>query len=59
MITIGLGRSPHWSLSLTIESSTTYEYGPQIPSITNPMEKFLGNFPKKPSYRLEQGQPTP
>ena len=44
MITIGLGRSPHWSLSLTIESSSTYEYGPQIPSITNPMEKFIGNF---------------
>ena len=44
MITIGLGRSPHWSLSLSIESSSTYEYGPQIPSITNPLEKFIGNF---------------
>ena len=44
MITVGLGRSPHWSLSLTIESSSTYEYGPQIPSITNPLEKFIGNF---------------
>ena len=44
MITVGLGRSPHWSLSLTIESSSTYEYGPKVPSITNPLEKFIGNF---------------
>ena len=44
MITVGLGRSPHWSLSLTIESSSTHEYGPKIPSITNPLEKFIGNF---------------
>ena len=44
MITIGLGRSPHWSLSLTVESSSTYEYGPKIPSIINPLEKFMSNF---------------
>ena len=44
MITVGLGRSPNWSLSLTIESSSTFEYGPQIPSIINPLERFLSNF---------------
>ncbi|SVD25548.1 uncharacterized protein METZ01_LOCUS378402, partial [marine metagenome] len=44
MITIGVGRSPYWSVSLTIESSSTYEYGPQLASITNPLEKFMGNF---------------
>ena len=44
MITIGLGKSPHWSLSLTVESSSTYEYGPKIPSIINPLEKFMSNF---------------
>ena len=44
MITLGLGKSPHWSLSLTVESSSAYEYGPQIPSITNPLEKLLSNF---------------
>jgi len=44
MLTVGLGKSPHWSLSLTIESSSTFEYGPQIPSIINPLERFLGNF---------------
>tara|TARA_B100000029_G_scaffold492814_1_gene554606 strand:- start:772 stop:3060 length:2289 start_codon:yes stop_codon:yes gene_type:complete len=42
MLTIGLGKSPIWSLSLTIESSSTYEYGPQPTSITNPLEKVLG-----------------
>jgi len=44
MITLGFGRSPYWSISLTIESSSTYEYGPQLASITNPLEKFMGNF---------------
>ena len=44
MLTIGLGKSPHWSLSLTIESSTAYEYGPQPLSISNPLEDFLGNI---------------
>ena len=43
MLTLGLGKSPHWSVSLTIESSSTYEYGPSVASITNPLEKFLGN----------------
>ena len=43
MLTLGLGKSPHWSISLTIESSSTYEYGPAVVSITNPLEKFLGN----------------
>ena len=44
MITLGLGKSPYWSISLTVESSSAYEYGPQLVSITNPMEKFIGNF---------------
>ena len=44
MITLGFGRSPYWSISLTIESSSTYEYGPQLASIPNPLEKFMGNF---------------
>jgi len=43
MITLGIGRSPHWSLSLTVESSSAYEYGPQQESITNPLESLLGN----------------
>ena len=44
MITLGVGKSPYWSLSLTVESSSTYEYGPQLTSITNPLEKFMSNF---------------
>ena len=43
MITLGIGKSPHWSLSLTVESSSAYEYGPQQESITNPLESLLGN----------------
>ena len=44
MLTIGVGKSPYWSLSLTIESSSAYEYGPQPLSISNPLEDLLGNF---------------
>ena len=44
MFTIGIGKSPHWSLSLTVESSSTFEYGPQVTSITNPLEELLENF---------------
>ena len=43
MVTVGIGKSPYWSISLTIESSSTYEYGPQPISITNPLEEMLGN----------------
>jgi hypothetical protein len=31
-------------LSLTIESTSTYEYGPQKKSVTNPLESFMGNI---------------
>ncbi len=44
MFTIGIGKSPHWSLSLTVESSSTFEYGPQTTSITNPLEELMENF---------------
>ena len=44
LISLGVGKSPYWSLSLTIESSSTYEYGPQKNSITNPLETFMGNI---------------
>jgi len=44
MFSIGVGKSPLWSLALTIESSSTYEYGPQPTSITNPLEKLLSNM---------------
>ena len=44
MLTIGLGKSPHWSLSFTIESSSAYEYGPQPLSISNPLEDLLGTI---------------
>ena len=43
MITFGVGKSPYWSLSLTIESSSAFEYGPQKISIINPLEKIIGN----------------
>jgi hypothetical protein len=44
LISLGLGKSPYWSLSLTIESTSTYEYGPQKKSVTNPLENFMGNI---------------
>ena len=44
LISLGVGKSPYWSLSLTIESSSAYEYGPQKNSITNPLETFMGNI---------------
>ena len=44
MVSLGLGKSPIWSIALTIESSSTYEYGPVIKSIDNPIEVLLGNF---------------
>ena len=44
MLTIGVGKSPHWSLSLTIESSSAFEYGPQPISISNPLEDILSNI---------------
>ena len=44
LISLGVGKSPYWSLSLTIESTSTYEYGPQKKSVTNPLESFMGNI---------------
>ena len=44
MVSLGVGKSPIWSIALTIESSSTYEYGPIIKSIENPIEKLLGSF---------------
>jgi len=44
LISLGIGKSPYWSLSLTVESSSTYEYGPLKNSVVNPLESFLGNI---------------
>ena len=44
VITLGIARSPRWGLALTIESSSAYEYGPQVYSKTNPLEELLGNI---------------
>ena len=44
LIAIGLGKSPYWSLSLTVESSSTYEYGPIKNSIINPLESLMENI---------------
>ena len=44
LITIGIGKSPYWSISLTVESSSAYQYGPKQASITNPLENLLSNL---------------
>lgn len=44
LISIGIGKSPYWSLSLTVESSSTYEYGPLENSVINPLENILSKM---------------
>jgi len=43
LISMGVGKSPYWSLSITVESSSAYEYGPLESSVVNPLENLLSN----------------
>ena len=43
LISMGIGKSPFWSLSITVESSSAYEYGPLENSVINPLENLFSN----------------